>query len=122
MSFIWIKFADNDFDILYWEVNIREWFDCDQRSSVPLSINEHCFAEKDFAVFFEVSDKFVIWKSGGIQRIFLQFKRVFNRAQKYLELVDVSDNFCEIFPLHSNWKQLIELCILACKTSTSSSN
>ena len=33
---------------------------------LPLSINEHCFAKegvKDFALLFEVSDKFVIVKN-----------------------------------------------------------
>ena len=51
------------------------------RNVLPLSINEHCFAKdgkiqrvKDFTVFFKVSDKFVIVKSGGMQGIFYHSK------------------------------------------------
>ena len=51
---------------------------------------------KDFALFFEVSNKFIIIKKCGTQEIFYCLK-VFNRVQEHLGLVDGSDNFFEIF-------------------------
>ena len=75
-----------------------------------LSINKHCFAKKELKISL-FSLKSVInllsWKSGGIQGIFLPFKRVFNRVQKHLGLVGGSDNFFEIFLQFLNWKKLI---------------
>ena len=51
---------------------------------LPLAINEHCFAKKELKVLL-FSLKSVInllsWKSGGIQGIFVPFKRVFNTFQ-----------------------------------------
>ena len=51
---------------------------------LPLLINEHCFTKKEFKISL-FSMKSVInllsWKSGGIQWIFLPFKRVFTKVQ-----------------------------------------
>ena len=55
---------------------------------------------KDFTFFFEASDKFIIvknWWYKGIFFYFLPFKRVFNRVQYHLELMDGSDNFFKIY-------------------------
>ena len=47
---------------------------------LPLSINKHCFAKKDFVLFFEVSDNLLLWKSGDVEGIFLPFKIIFYRV------------------------------------------
>ena len=63
---------------------------------LPLSINEHCFAKKELKIsLFSLTSmiNLLSWKSGVIHGIFLPFKRVFNKVQLYLGLVDGSDNF-----------------------------
>ena len=65
-------------------------------SVLPLSINEHCFPNKELKILL-FSLKSVInllsCKCGAIQGIILPFKRVFNQVQQHLGLVDGSDNF-----------------------------
>ena len=64
------------------------------------AVNEHCFEKKELKVLlfsFKSVIKLLSWKSGGIQGIFLPFKRVFNRLQQHLGSVDGSDNCFEIF-------------------------
>ena len=50
---------------------------------LPLSINEHCFVRKELKIspFFEVSDRSIIVKKWWYTGNFLQFIRVYNRAQ-----------------------------------------
>ena len=64
------------------------------------AVNEHCFEKKELKVSlfsFKSVIKLLSWKSGGIQGIFVPFKRVFNRLQQHLGSVDGSDNCFEIF-------------------------
>ena len=53
MSFIWIKFADNIFDMVYEKSTSESDFSVIKGKSdsnvLPLSINERCFAKNDTA-------------------------------------------------------------------------
>ena len=64
--------------IPYQEVNIREWFVCDQKKEwrlgnvLPLSINEHCFAEKELTIllFFLSQWQLCYRKKGNFSTIY----------------------------------------------------
>ena len=77
------------------------------------SINEHCFARKELKILlFSLKSEIILFllKSGGIQESFLPFKRVFNRNQQHLGVVDGSKFFWDVpvvFKLKKNWLNFV---------------